>query len=108
VPDLSIHNVQVCGTCFYWFTKAKGSGGKEYTVTWTRQYDRPMDAQYAWHCTCPHFVKKLRFSGSECKHIKMHKHECCHWNIEMEPGTEDVDGKCPECGEKTQVVRVGV
>ena len=107
MPDLMVAVAWVCGTCFYWLRTVHGSRNNIYRVSWDRN-SRPMDAEYGWHCTCKHFAKKLQYSGGECKHIKAVKHECCHWNIELEPCDEPPNGKCPKCGAKAQAIQVGV
>lgn len=104
MPDLTITSAPTCSTNLGWSTKVKGTTGKEYTVSWARQYRGGV--QYDWECTCASFTKRHQ----RCKHIAevVNKGLRCGWNEALEPTEQARDGKCPGCGGEVHFLRVGV
>lgn len=104
MPDLSIEYHCVCPSVHRFHRHVQGKTGT-YGVTYGPTPGG--DYQYGWSCTCSAF----RFRKGECKHIKAVKGERCAWNEEAYSGSgaaRPEDGKCPNCGEPLEVIKVAV
>ena len=101
MPDLTIEHVCTCPSNLHWHTKIK-----DYDVTYGDLHV-PGDYQMGWTCTCPHF----KFRKQECKHIAEAKLLRCGWGEDAFCGGRPEptkDGKCPDCGEPVEVIKIGV
>ena len=91
--SIEIVTVQMCRDMDGRVVTVKGSGDKEYRVSFSMQQGP--------HCTCEGF--KYR---KDCKHI--HQVSFCDWNQQWSDETLETDGVCPRCGGPTIGCRVAV
>lgn len=106
MPDLTIEHRYVCPSVLSWHKRIQGSRGNAYEVRYGFMPNG--DYEYGWSCTCLAF----KFRGGECKHIAAVKHERCAWGEDAFCGGgsshQPRGGKCPNCGEELEIIRVGV
>lgn len=94
MPELSIVTMQQCSNTLRHCTV----GGYRQTVAYSERDQN--------HCTCKGYQFSRTYPKS-CKHIAEAMGELCAYH-EQVSGPPEVDGVCPDCGEATEYVRVGV
>ena len=105
MPDLTTETRRTCVSNLRWQKKYPSSrGDKEYRV-----YFGPVANSQFSHgfvCDCPAGVR-----GRPCRHVKQAEEDRCGWGIEAFMGSSpqpNADYTCPDCGELTEVVKIGV
>ena len=93
--DLTTEFFWHCETAEHWSTTVPGSKGSTYTVSWSNNHKRSLDAQFDWSCTCMAYKTKAGY----CKHIKqvIDQKLRCGW-MQFTDGDYPKDDKCPRCG----------
>ena len=104
MPDFTIEYFSVCPTVLRFETQIQGKTGT-YAVSYGPEHDDG-NHSHGWHCTCPSFRYR-----KDCKHLSVAKAQRCAWNEEAFCGSgapRPTDGKCPNCGEPLETIKVAV
>ena len=93
----------MCASNESWTKIVKGRTSN-WVVTFDRYSHKNRGVQCDFSCDCPSYQYG---KGKYCKHIEQVKGLHCGWHQQYHGG-EAKDGKCPECGGETVVIKVAV
>jgi hypothetical protein len=106
MPDLTTETRRTCVSNLRWQKEYPSSRDPnvKYRVYYGPVSTGPYSHNYA--CDCPAGVH-----GRPCKHVKQAEQDRCGWGWEAFAGDRpqpNADNTCPNCGEPTEVIKVGV
>ena len=104
--DLTTETRRTCVSNLRWQKQYPSS--RDASVQYTVYYGPVQTGEFSnnYACDCPAGSR-----GRPCKHVEQAKQDRCDWGWEAFMGSNtqpNSDGTCPECGEMTEVVKIGV